>query len=78
MGWYSRLFQKKLPPSARRMVAELTEFELSESHKILLSTENVVEELLEHISEQQQLIKRYEAELEVLRSRNISDAEIQK
>lgn len=67
MGWYSRLFQKTPHMTDKRMVTELTEFELSESHKIVLGTENIVEDLLEHISEQQQLIQQYEEELRVLR-----------
>lgn len=67
MGWYSRLFQKTPDMTDKKMVTELTEFELSESHKIVLGTENIVEDLLEHISEQQQLIQQYEEEIRVLR-----------
>lgn len=67
MGWYSRLFQKTPHMTDKKMITELTEFELSESHKIVLGTENIVEDLLEHISEQQQLIQQYEEELRVLR-----------
>ena len=67
MGWYSRLFQRTPHMTDKRMVTELTEFELSESNKIVMGTENIVEDLLEHISEQQQLIQQYEEELRVLR-----------
>lgn len=67
MGWCSRLFQRTPHMTDKRMVTELTEFELSESHKIVMGTANIVEDLLEHISEQQQLIQQYEEELRVLR-----------
>lgn len=73
MWWFRKWFQKQSLPSARPMVAEFTEFELSESHKILLNKENMVGELLEHISEQQQLIRQYEEELRIWRSGYISD-----
>lgn len=72
MEWYRNFFRKPCRSSHKNRLNELTEFELSESHKILLNTENIVEELLQHISEQQQLIGRYEAELDFLRSGYVS------
>ena len=51
----------------RQRVAEFTEFELSESHKIMLNTENIIEGLLQHTSDQKEIIIKYEEELRILR-----------
>lgn len=78
MEWYRIFFKKQTPEALKHKVAELTEFELSESHKILLNTENIVEELLQHISDQKQIIIQYEEELRSLRYNHHLDAENKK
>ncbi|MFY0482855.1 hypothetical protein ACI6PS_09615 [Flavobacterium sp. PLA-1-15] len=67
MEWYKNLFKKQTAAPVRQRVAELTEFELSESHKILLDTENIIEGLLQHISDQREIIVKYEEELRKLK-----------
>ncbi|RZK13015.1 MAG: hypothetical protein EOO46_01020 [Flavobacterium sp.] len=67
MEFFRKLFCKQISEKDRKTVIELTEFELSESYKLVLGTENIVEGLLHHISAQKDLIKEYEKELSKLR-----------
>lgn len=67
MDWYKNIFKKQAPKPIGQKGTEFTEFELSESHRILLHNENIMEELLQHISDQKQLIMQHEEEIQILR-----------
>ena len=75
MEWYKYIFRKPSAPLAKQRIAELTEFEFSDSHKILLNTENMMKELLQYISDQQEIIKQQEEELKLLRLKRGADAD---
>lgn len=67
MKWLKRMFYKEKVSKVSSLV-EMTEFELSASHKILTRTDNLVKDLLEQIDKQQQTIEQKENEIKRLKA----------
>lgn len=68
MRWFKNRFSEVKKPAEVNMV-ELTQFTLNDSKEILIASDNIVEELLAHISEQQRQLEEKENHIAVLEYR---------